>query len=90
MVAAGAILKFLYLKLFHVTCVAYLLYVCAMKVKSHFENVDLPIAKVKLATVGSKTRQAKFTTNAAHSSLLLLEGTAVKTLSYIMQRIFLK
>ena len=39
-VALGAILKSLYLKLFHVTCVAHLLHSCVMKVRSHFENVD--------------------------------------------------
>ena len=39
MMAAGAILKSLYSKLFRVTCVAHLLHNCAMKVKSHFESV---------------------------------------------------
>ena len=39
MIAAGIILKSLYPKLFHVTCVAHLLYNCAMKIKSHFEDV---------------------------------------------------
>ena len=54
MVVAGAILKSLYPKLFHVTFVAHLLHNCAMKVKSHFEKVDLQIAKVKSATVKKK------------------------------------
>ena len=62
MVAAGAILKSLYSKLLHVTCVAHLLHNCAMKVKSHFEDVDQLIAKVKSTTVKNKTRQAKFAT----------------------------
>ena len=52
--AAGAILKFLYPKLFHVTCIAHLLHSCTMKVKSHFENVDQLITKVKSATVKTK------------------------------------
>ena len=39
-VAAGAILKSLYPKLFHVTCVAPLLHSFGTKVKSHFEDVD--------------------------------------------------
>ena len=60
--AAGAALIFLRSKLFHVTCVAHLLYKCALKVKSHFEDVDLLIAEVKSATVNNKTRQAKFAT----------------------------
>ena len=33
-----------------------------MKVKSHFEDVDELIAKVKSATVKNKTRQVKFPT----------------------------
>ena len=60
MVATSEILKSLYSKLFHVTCVAHLLHNCAMKVKSHFEDVDQLIAKVKSTTVKNKTRQAKF------------------------------
>jgi len=62
LVAVGAILKSLYPKLFHVTCIAHLLHNCAMKVKSHFEDVDQLIAEVKLVTVKNKTRQAKFAT----------------------------
>ena len=58
--AAGIALKPLYPKLFHVTCVAHLLHNCAMKIKSHFENVDQLIAKVKAVTIKNKTRQAKF------------------------------
>ena len=60
MIAAGITLKSLYPKLFHVTCVAYLLHNCAMKIKSHFEDVDQLIAKVKAVTIKNKTRQAKF------------------------------
>ena len=47
MIAAGITLKSLYPKLFHVTCVAHLLHNCAMKIKSHFEDMDQLIAKVK-------------------------------------------
>ena len=60
MIAAGTILKSLYPKLFHVTCVAHLLHNCAMKIKSHFEEVDQLIAKLKAVTIKNKTRQAKF------------------------------
>ena len=60
MIAAGITLKSLYPKLFHVTCVAHVLHNCAMKIKSHFENVDQLIAKVKAVTIKNKTRQAKF------------------------------
>ena len=40
MIAADITLKSLYPKLFQVTCVARLLHNCAMKIKSHFEDVD--------------------------------------------------
>ena len=59
-IAAGITLKSLYPKLFHMTCVAHLLHNCAMKIKSHFEDVDQLIAKVKAVTIKNKTRQAKF------------------------------
>ena len=58
--AAGITLKYLYSKLFHVTCVAHLLHNCAMKIKSHFNDVDQLIAKVKALTIKNKTRLAKF------------------------------
>ena len=60
MVAAGTVLKSLYPKLFHVTCIAHLLHNCAMKVKSYFQDVDQLIARIKAATVKNKTRQAQF------------------------------
>ena len=60
MVVAGITLKSLYPKLFHVTCLTHLLHNCAMKIKSHFEDVDQLIAKVKAVTIKNKTRQAKF------------------------------
>ena len=40
MVAADATLQCVYPKLFNVICVAHLLKNNAMKVKSHFKNVD--------------------------------------------------
>ena len=42
------------------TCVAHLLYNCAIKIKSHFEDVDQLIAKVKAVTIRNRIRQAKF------------------------------
>ena len=49
MISAGIGLKSLYPKLFHVTCVAHLLHNYAMKIKSHFEDVDqLNATEVKL------------------------------------------
>ena len=60
MIAAGNALKSLYPKLFYMTCVAHLLRNCAMKIKSHFEDVDQLIAKVNAVTIKNKTRLAKF------------------------------
>ena len=60
MIAAGITLKSLYPKLFHVTCVAHLLRNCAMKIKSHLEDVDQLIAKVKAVTITNKTEPEKF------------------------------
>ena len=42
------------------TCIAHLLHNWAIKIKSHFEDVDRLIAKVKAVTIKNKTRQAKF------------------------------
>ena len=60
MIAAGITLKSLYPKLFYATCVAHLLHNCDVKIKSHFEDVDQLIAKVKVVTIKNRTRQAKF------------------------------
>ena len=60
MIAAGITLKSLYPKLFHMTCVAHLSHNCAIKIKSHFEDVHQLIAEVKAVTIKNKTRQAKF------------------------------
>ena len=59
-IAAGIKLKSPYPNLFQVTCVAHLLHNCAMKIKSHFEDVDQLIAKVKAVTIKNKIRLAKF------------------------------
>ena len=58
MIAAGITLKSLYPKLFHVMCVAHLLHNCAIKIKSHFEDVDQLTAKTKAVTNKNKTKQA--------------------------------
>ena len=60
MIAAGITLKSLYPKLFPVTYEAHLLHNCAMKIKSHFKDVDQLIAKIKAVTIKNETRQAKF------------------------------
>ena len=59
-IAAGVTQKSLYPKLFHVTCVAHFLHNCAIKIKSHCEDVDQLIAKIKAVTIKNKTRLAKF------------------------------
>ena len=60
MIAADIMLKSLYPKLFHVTCVAHLSHSCAMKIKSLFEDVYQLIAKIKAVTIKNKSKQAKF------------------------------
>ena len=55
MIAAGTTLKSLYPKLF-----VHLLHNCAVKIKSHFGDVDQLIAKIEAVTINNKTRQAKF------------------------------
>ena len=51
MISTGKTLKNLFLRLFHVTCLAHLLHNCAFKIKSRFECVDRVFASVKAATV---------------------------------------
>ena len=60
MIAADTTLESLYSKLFYVTCVAHGLHNCAMKIKSHFKDVDQLIAKVNAVTIKNKIRQAQF------------------------------
>ena len=50
----GTILNFLYHKLFHEACVAHLLHNCAMKVKSHLEDIHQLVAKIESATSRNK------------------------------------
>ena len=91
MAAADAILKTLHPKLFHVACVAYyLLHNCAIKVKSHIEDVDQLIVKVKLAIVMNKIKQAKFATIGWPPQHVVTRWESWLMLPYIMQRICLK
>lgn len=62
MISAAKTLHILYPNLFHVTCMAHLMHNCAMKVKAHYNNVDLLIANIKAATVKNRTRQTSFDT----------------------------
>lgn len=50
MTLAGTVLKALYPKVFHVTCLAHLLHNCAMKVRARYPSVDKLIASVKAAS----------------------------------------
>ena len=76
--AADATLKSLYPNLFHVTCVAHLLYNFAIKVKSHLEDVDQLIAKVKSVIVKTKPGKPNSLLLPAHLSLLLQDVKLVK------------
>ena len=76
MIAAGITLKSLYPKLFHVTCVAHSLQNCAMKIKSHFQDVDQLIAKVKAVSIKSKIRQENSLLLVTNISLFIQHGEA--------------
>ena len=58
--ACTATLKVLYLRLFHVTCLAHMLHNCAEKVCGAFADVNNLVAHVKAATIKNKSRQAQF------------------------------
>ena len=60
MISAGTTLKVMYPNLFTVTCIAHLLHNCALRVKSHFQDVDYLIASIKAATVKNKSRRDLF------------------------------
>ena len=60
MAAAGAIQKSLYPKLFHVTCIAHLLHICAIKVKSHFEDVDQLNSQINAIYKLNQTSQIRY------------------------------
>ena len=76
MVAADTILKSLYPKLFHVTCIAHLLHNCAIKIKSHVEDVDQLIAKVNQQEYKTKPDKPNSLLMVARLSLFLQNGEA--------------
>ena len=72
------------------TCVAHLLYNCTIKIKSHFEDVDQLIAKVKAVTIKNKTKQAKFFAIGYPPQPVLQDGEAGQMLPRITQKVCLK
>ena len=60
MLSAGKMLHRLFPKLFHVTCTAHLIHNCAMKVRSHYSEVDQLIGSINNAIVKNKTRLNDF------------------------------
>ena len=58
--AAGVLLKKLYPRLFQVTCMAYLLHNCAMKVRANYPAVDELVACVIAVTIKNKSRRVFF------------------------------
>ena len=60
MTASSTALKLLYLKLFHITCIAHLLHNYMEKVSSHFQDIDNLIAHVKASTVKNKAHRQIF------------------------------
>ena len=76
MIAARITLKYLYPKLFHVTCAALLLLNCAMKIKFQLEGKDQLIAKVKAVTIKNKKRPANSLLLVTHLSLFVQDEKA--------------
>ena len=71
MVASGAVLRSLYPKLFHVTCVTHcILHICALKVKSHVRDIDQLIAKSNKQWLKTKPSKPNFLLLVARLSLL--------------------
>ena len=60
MSSTGKTLKELYPSLMHVTCVAHLLRIYAMRVLAHFKDIDEVIATIKAATIKNKDRKKDF------------------------------
>jgi len=60
MVSAGNVLKELYPRLLHVTCVSHLFHNCAEKIRGQYSNVDNLIARVKASIVKNKERKNRF------------------------------
>ena len=58
------------------TCIAHLLHNCAMKIKSHFEDVDQHIAKVKAVTIKIKPDRQNSRILVTHLGLFLQVGEA--------------
>ena len=56
----GKTFKELYPSLMHVNCVAHLLHNCAMRVRTHFKNINEVIATIKAATIKNKHRKKDF------------------------------
>ncbi len=60
MKSAGIAIKYTYIKLFHVTCVALLMHNCAIRVKGYYDGVDALISSIKHPTLKSKDMQMLF------------------------------
>ena len=83
MTACTATLKVLYPHLFHVTCLAHMLHNCAEKVRGAFADVDNLVARVKVATIKTKSRQAQFKLIGSPSeSVVTRWGTWLKAAVY--------
>ena len=82
--AAGAILKSLYTKLFHVSCVAHLLHNCALKVKSHFEDANILVAQVEISLQTTDLTTQLLKIEDLHECLVKLMET-IESTKYIIK-----
>ena len=60
--AAGRVVKQIYPRLFHISCMAHGLHNAAKRIRANYEDVDKLIAAVKALVVKNKDRRAKFLT----------------------------
>ena len=60
-IKAAEVLKIMYPRLLHVTCIAHLLHNCAEHIGAHFKAADNLISSIKATTIKNKDRRALFT-----------------------------
>ena len=83
MTACTAMLKVLYIHLFHVTCLAHILHNCAEKMRGALADVNNLVAHVKVATIKNKSRQAQFKHIGSPMELVVTRwGTWLKAADY--------
>ncbi|XP_029655439.1 uncharacterized protein LOC115229178 [Octopus sinensis] len=60
MMSAATSIRIFYPNMIHLTCFAHLLHNCALKVRSHYQDIDFLISSMKIVTLKNKSRQKLF------------------------------